>query len=128
LGSDGRHYCQDRRQQGSIGCFRAPWTRQSGKWRCRSFIGGGRKTVRNALFMAAMVAARYIKTKVVKFPRKRCEQLLTQLLGFDAEKHDDAVDALVYLILGVIGDGDMRAKGALRLVHTKSFSLDQYNP
>lgn len=51
------------------------------------------------------VAARYIKIGVVKFPRKGCEQLLTQLLGFGAEKHDDAVDALVYLILGVIGDG-----------------------
>lgn len=51
------------------------------------------------------VAARYIKTGVVKFPRKGCEQLMTQLLGFGAEKHDDAVDALVYLILGVIGDG-----------------------
>jgi hypothetical protein len=31
--------------------------------------------------------------------------LLTQLFGFGAEKHDDAVDALVYLILGVAGDG-----------------------
>jgi transposase len=31
----------------------APWTRQSGQWRGRSFIGGGRKTVRTALFMAA---------------------------------------------------------------------------
>lgn len=51
------------------------------------------------------VAARYIKMGVVKFPRTGCEQLLTQLLGFGAEKHDDAVDALVYLILGVIGDG-----------------------
>src|SRR5580704_10034517 len=51
------------------------------------------------------VAARYIKMGVVKFPRKGCEQLLTQLLGFGGEKHDDAVDALVYLILGVIGDG-----------------------
>jgi hypothetical protein len=38
-------------------------------------------------------------------PRTGCEQLLTQLLGFGAEKHDDAVDALVYLILGVAGDG-----------------------
>jgi len=37
----------------------APWTRQSGQWRGRSFIGGGRKTVRTALFMAAMVAARH---------------------------------------------------------------------
>jgi transposase len=37
----------------------APWTRQSGQWRGKSFIGGGRKSVRNALFMAAMVAARY---------------------------------------------------------------------
>ena len=50
------------------------------------------------------VAARHIKMGVVKFPRGGCEQLLTQLLGFGAEKHDDAVDALVYLILGVIGD------------------------
>jgi len=36
----------------------APWTRQSGKWRGKSFTGGGRTTVRTALFMAAMVAAR----------------------------------------------------------------------
>jgi predicted phage terminase large subunit-like protein len=51
------------------------------------------------------VAARYIKNGTVKFPRKGCEQLLTQLFGFGAERHDDAVDALVYLILGVAGDG-----------------------
>jgi transposase len=36
----------------------APYTRQSGKWRGKSFIGGGRGTVRAALFMGAMVAAR----------------------------------------------------------------------
>jgi phage terminase large subunit-like protein len=51
------------------------------------------------------VAARYIKTGVVKFPRAGCEQLMTQLLGFGSEKHDDACDALVYLILGLVGDG-----------------------
>lgn len=51
------------------------------------------------------VAARYIKTGVVNFPRTGCEQLLAQLPGFGAEKHDDAVDALVYLILGLVGDG-----------------------
>jgi predicted phage terminase large subunit-like protein len=50
------------------------------------------------------VAARYIKMGIVKFPRTGCE-LLTQLLGFGVEKHDDAVDALVYLILGLVGDG-----------------------
>jgi transposase len=37
----------------------APWTRQSGQWRGKSFIGGGRASVRAALFMGAMVAARY---------------------------------------------------------------------
>ena len=31
-----------------------------------------------------------IKTGVVKFPRTGCEQLMTQLLGFGGEKHDDA--------------------------------------
>jgi predicted phage terminase large subunit-like protein len=51
------------------------------------------------------VAARYIKNGTVKFPRTGCEQLLTQLFGFGAEKHDDAVDALVYLILGLAGEG-----------------------
>ena len=37
----------------------APWTRQSGQWRGKSFIGGGRASVRSVLFMAAMVAARH---------------------------------------------------------------------
>jgi phage terminase large subunit-like protein len=50
-------------------------------------------------------AARYIKIRVVKFPRIRCEQLISQLLGFGVGKHDDAVAALVYLILGLGGEG-----------------------
>jgi transposase len=37
----------------------APFTRQSGKWRGKSFIGGGRASVRTALFMAAMTAMRH---------------------------------------------------------------------
>jgi transposase len=37
----------------------APWTRQSGRWRGKSFIGGGRANVRSALFMGALVAARH---------------------------------------------------------------------
>ena len=37
----------------------APFTRQSGQWRGRSFIGGGRTTVRTALFMGAMVAKKH---------------------------------------------------------------------
>lgn len=37
----------------------APWTRQSGQWRGKSRIGGGRARVRSALFMAAMVGARH---------------------------------------------------------------------
>jgi transposase len=36
----------------------APWTRQSGRWKGKSFIGGGRSSVRAALFMGALVAAR----------------------------------------------------------------------
>ncbi|MGB0695739.1 MAG: IS110 family transposase [Rhodospirillaceae bacterium] len=37
----------------------APISRQSGKWRGKSFIRGGRQTVRRALFMPALVAMRY---------------------------------------------------------------------
>ena len=37
----------------------APWTRQSGQWRGKSFIGGGRTSVRCVLFVGAMTAARH---------------------------------------------------------------------
>ena len=47
----------DRRQIASL-IGLAPFTRQSGEWRGRSFIGGGRSSVRSVLFMAAMAAKR----------------------------------------------------------------------
>jgi transposase len=37
----------------------APYTRQSGQWRGRSFIGGGRATVRSAVFMGALVGKKH---------------------------------------------------------------------
>ena len=48
----------DRRQIAALAGL-APWTRQSGQWRGKSFIGGGRANVRRVLFMGAMVAARF---------------------------------------------------------------------
>ena len=40
----------------------APFTRQSGQWQGRSFIAGGRPTVRAALFVATMAAVRHNPT------------------------------------------------------------------
>jgi transposase len=37
----------------------APFTRQSGRWKGRSLIGGGRSDVRSALFLGAMVAKKH---------------------------------------------------------------------
>jgi transposase len=51
----------DRRQIAALAGL-APFTRQSGKWRGKSFIGGGRSRVRSALFMAALVAIRHNPT------------------------------------------------------------------
>jgi transposase len=48
----------DRRQVAALVGL-APWTRQSGQWRGRSYIGGGRAPVRAAQFVAAMVASRH---------------------------------------------------------------------
>jgi transposase len=48
----------DRRQIAALAGL-APFTRQSGKWCGKSFIGGGRASVRTALFMAAMTAVRW---------------------------------------------------------------------
>ncbi len=51
----------DRRQIAALVGL-APFTRQSGQWRGRSFIGAGRATVRSAVFMGAMVAKRWNPT------------------------------------------------------------------
>jgi transposase len=48
----------DRREIAALAGL-APWTRKSGQWRGKSFIGGGRPAVRTILFNAALVAARY---------------------------------------------------------------------
>jgi transposase len=48
----------DRRQIAALAGL-APFTRQSGKWRGKSFIAGGRASVRAALFMGALVASRH---------------------------------------------------------------------
>jgi transposase len=50
----------------------APYTRQSGQWKGKSMIGGGRKAVRSALFLAALVASRH--NPVLKAFRDRLVQ------------------------------------------------------
>jgi transposase len=47
----------------------APFTRQSGQWKGKAMIGGGRPTVRSALFLAALSAARH--NPVLKIFRDR---------------------------------------------------------
>lgn len=52
-------------------------------------------------------AAVFIKSGQVKFPNVKnndnLDAMLTEMLGFGIEDHDDLVDALVYLILGIFG-------------------------
>ncbi|MFM9846525.1 MAG: IS110 family transposase [Hyphomicrobiaceae bacterium] len=47
----------DRKQVASLAGL-APFTRQSGKWKGKTFIGGGRAAVRSLLFVGALVASR----------------------------------------------------------------------
>ncbi len=48
----------NRKQIASLGGL-APYTKESGMWKGKSFIHGGRTPVRLSLYMAALVAARY---------------------------------------------------------------------
>jgi transposase len=48
----------ERKQVASLAGL-APITRQSGQWQGKSFIGGGRKPLRDALYMPALVAMRF---------------------------------------------------------------------
>ena len=45
----------------------APMTRQSGRWTGRAFMSGGRASVRRALFMPALVAARFNQDLKAKY-------------------------------------------------------------
>jgi transposase len=47
----------------------APFTRQSGQWKGKAMIAGGRKSVRSALFLASLVACRH--NPVLKAFRQR---------------------------------------------------------
>lgn len=49
----------------------APITRQSGRWRGHSFIQGGRKPLRDALYMPALVAIRYNPDLKVQYDRMK---------------------------------------------------------
>jgi transposase len=51
----------DRREIAALAGL-APWTRQSGQWKGKSVIGGGRSTVRAVLFLGALTAARFNDT------------------------------------------------------------------
>jgi len=51
----------DRRQIAALAGL-APFTRQSGRWRGKSFISGGRASVRAVLFLGAMTAMRWNPT------------------------------------------------------------------
>jgi len=47
----------------------APYTRQSGRWKGKSMIGGGRAALRAALYMAALSASRYNRPLKVFYQR-----------------------------------------------------------
>ena len=86
----------DRRQIAALVGL-APWTRQSGQWRGKSFIGGGRKSVRSSLFVGAMVAARYnpqLKSFRDKLVAAGKPKLIALVAVSFPGRHDDQVDAL----------------------------------
>jgi len=51
------------------------------------------------------VVAPYIKNGTVLFPRTGCEELLGQIFNLGVESHDDACDAVVYLLQGFAQQG-----------------------
>ena len=60
----------ERKQVASLAGL-APITRQSGQWQGRAFIGGGRKPLRDALYMPALVAVRHNPDLKAKYDNMR---------------------------------------------------------
>ncbi len=49
-----------------------------------------------------MTISTYIQNGMILFPRSGCEDLISQLVGFGIESHDDLVDAFVLLVQGLM--------------------------
>jgi len=81
----------------------APITRQSGKWKGKSFIRGGRANLRHALYMPALVAIRFNG----EFKRKY--EAMTTASGKDAKPPKVAITAimrrLIVLANALLRDG-----------------------
>ncbi len=54
-----------------------------------------------------IIAAQYIKMGAVRFPKKGCEDLIRQMINYGVEPHTELVDAMVYLILGMLRENLM---------------------
>lgn len=46
--------------------------------------------------------APFVKDGTVMFCEQGCEELITQILNFGSEEHDDLVDSFVYLVIGLL--------------------------
>ena len=60
----------DRKKAGSLAGL-VPYSRESGQWKGKSFISGGRKPLRDALYMPALVAMRFNPDLKVKYTALR---------------------------------------------------------
>ncbi|MCP6719731.1 MAG: hypothetical protein KJI72_00175 [Patescibacteria group bacterium] len=50
-------------------------------------------------------ASVYVQNGTVLFPKKGCEDLIDQLIGFGVEDDDDLADGFVYMVLGLAEEG-----------------------
>ncbi len=55
----------------------------------------------------------FIKNGNILFPEKGCEELIEQIIGFGKESHDDLVDAFIILVLKVIENSPVGARGII---------------
>lgn len=63
-----------------------------------------------------MLAAPFVKNGTALFPRRGCEALIAQLLGFGSEEHDDLVDSFVHLVLGVNAQSSMQPLEVIKIL------------
>jgi predicted phage terminase large subunit-like protein len=82
--------------------------------------GGSDKRARLSL------VSNHIQSGTVVFPRKGTEKLITQLIGFGSETHDDLCDALGILVLSVIEQDSRINKGYHTLFDEKLLN-DSYS-
>ena len=69
------------------------------------------------------LVSQHVQSGKVLFPMAGADQLISQILGFGTERHDDLVDAFTALVLGILNQESITFKGYYSLIKEQEIEV-----